>query len=110
VIALEESIGKNSPEKCLKRLDAMEKHWPEIVAEIGKIPDALHLTDLLRSFGASNSPQDIGVERSLLRGGIIAAKEVRDRFTLWQILWDLNLLKPYADWVADYFYERRHEA
>jgi glycerol-1-phosphate dehydrogenase [NAD(P)+] len=109
VIALEASIGKNSPESCLKRLNAMEKHWPEIVAEIRKIPDARHLMDLLESFGAPNIPQDIGIERSLLRGGIIAAKEVRDRFTLWQILWDLDLLESYADWVSEYFYERRHE-
>ena len=106
VIALEASTGKNSPESCLRRLDAMEDRWPEIVAEIGKIPDVRQLMDLLESFGAPGTPQEIGIERSLLRGGIIAAKEVRDRFTLWQMLWDLNLLDSYADWASEYFYKR----
>ncbi len=104
VIALEAATGKNSPESCLKQVDAIEKHWTEIVAEIKKIPTAKDLADLLKSVNAPNTPQGIGVERSLLHDGIIAAKEVRDRFTLWQILWDLNLLHAYAGCAVEYLY------
>jgi glycerol-1-phosphate dehydrogenase [NAD(P)+] len=82
VIALERSVGKNSPENCLKQLAAMEKNWPLITEEIKKIPTAQALSSLLESLGAPSTPRDIGVERSLLRDGVIAAKEVRDRFTL----------------------------
>lgn len=104
VIALEKTVGKNSPETCLKQLDAMEKSWPQIIGEIQKLPKAEVLSDLLDALGAPHAPGALGVEHQLLRDGIIAAKEVRDRFTLWQILWDLGLIKTYADWVAERLY------
>jgi glycerol-1-phosphate dehydrogenase [NAD(P)+] len=104
VIALEKQAGKNSPEACLKQIDAMEAHWEEIRQVIAGLPDAEKLADILRSVGAPSSPREVGVSKALFREGVVAAKEVRDRFTLWQMLWDLGLLEPYAAWAADHFY------
>ncbi|MEG2208259.1 MAG: sn-glycerol-1-phosphate dehydrogenase [Clostridia bacterium] len=106
VIALEAAVGKNSPENCLKQIDVMEKRWPEIVQEISKLPSAQKLADILRALGAASTPEEIGVEKQLFHDGIIAAKEVRDRFTLWQMLRNMGLLDAYADWASEKFYER----
>ena len=37
---------------------------------------------------------------------VILAKEVRDRFTLLQVLWDTGLLDEYAKMIAAYFGEK----
>ena len=37
---------------------------------------------------------------------MILAKEVRNRFTILQVLWDLGLLEEYAQKVTEYFAEK----
>ena len=55
---------------------------------------------LLASLGAPINPAQIGVSSELVED---AAKEVRDRFTLLQVLWDTGLLDEYAKMIAAYF-------
>ena len=38
-----------------------------------------------------------------MKDAVILAKEVRNRFTILQVLWDLGLLEEYAEKVAAYF-------
>ena len=51
---------------------------------------------LLASLGAPINPAQIGVSSELVEDAVILAKEVRDRFTLLQVLWDTRLLDEYA--------------
>lgn len=51
---------------------------------------------LLASLGAPINPAQIGVSSELVEDAVILAKEVRDRFTLLQVLWDTGLLDEYA--------------
>lgn len=45
----------------------------------------------------------LGISMEQVKDAIILAKEVRNRFTILQILWDLNLLESYANDMAAYF-------
>ena len=58
---------------------------------------------LLASLGAPINPAQIGVSSELVEDAVILAKEVRDRFTLLQVLWDTGLLDEYAKMIAAYF-------
>ena len=44
--------------------------------------------------------------KRLVEDAVILAKEVRDRFTLLQVLWDTGLLDEYAKMIAAYFGEK----
>ncbi len=104
ILALEEECGKNSQEKRLKRLERLEEVWPELVSLISEeLPDLEEMRQMLEEPGAPVPPQHIGISMKQVKDGIILAKEVRNRFTILQILWDLGLLEQYADDMETYF-------
>ena len=104
IIALEEKAKKNDINKRNKRLDIMKNHWDEIVALINEsLPKLEDMEKLMSSLNAPINPKQIGVSSKLVEDAIILAKEVRDRFTILQVLWDLNLLNDYAKLTVDYF-------
>ena len=82
----------------------MEEKWPEIRDLIEKeIPSHREMEKMMASLGEPVNPRQIGISSELVRDAVILAKEVRNRFTILQVLWDLGLLDIYAEKVAEYF-------
>ncbi len=100
VIELERRVKKNDPDRVKARVLAIRDNWDEIRSAVRALPSAREIEAMLRACGAPASPAEIGVEAPLLREGIRWCKEVRDRYTLWQMLYDLGLLDKTADWAA----------
>lgn len=61
------------------------------------------LKQMMVDLGEPVSPQQLGISMKQVKDGIVLAKEVRNRFTILQILWDLGLLEQYADDMVEYF-------
>ena len=99
VIALEGRADKNGTAGRLARLDAMQAHWGEIEALLRALPPSGQIMQALRSLDSPCTPAQIGVDRALLRDTLLYCKEVRARYTILQMLWDLDLLEPLADQV-----------
>lgn len=96
IIAMEAQAGKNEPSGRLARIDAMETHWQEICALMAALPSSGTVIELLRSLDAPCLPEEIGVDRKLLWNTFLYCKEVRARYTILQMIWDLGLLEPLA--------------
>ena len=104
ILELEEECHKNSVENRNKRLQVMEEKWPEICALIEKeIPSHRDMEKMMASLGEPVNPHQIGISSEMVKDAVILAKEVRNRFTILQVLWDLGLLETYAQKIADYF-------
>ncbi len=104
IIALEEKCQKNNIEARNKRLDFYEAHWDEMKKLINEnLPTVEALRDLLSLLGGAVNPAQIEVSTEMVKDGVVLAKEVRDRFTLLQILWDLGLSEDYSLRLADFF-------
>ena len=99
ILALEETARKNDPEGRLRRIDAMEAHWEEIDALLAALPSSESIMELLRSLQSPCLPAEIGVDGQLLKDTFLYCKEVRARYTILQLLWDLELLDPLSDQV-----------
>ena len=107
IIALEEKAQKNNLDKRNKRLAVLEEKWPKILHTIKEsLPSSKEMENLLANLGAPINPAQIGISPQLVEDAVILAKEVRDRFTLLQILWDTGLLDRYAKMIAAYFEEK----
>ena len=104
ILALERKAGKNSPEKLAIRLDAIEANWEQIRALAAATPKATVVRDILVSMDAPTQPAQIGVEKEMARQAICYAKELRDRYTVLQLLWDLGELEHFADQIIDEYY------
>jgi glycerol-1-phosphate dehydrogenase [NAD(P)+] len=103
VIQLEKKVKKNDPETHAVRIANIEKHWPEIVRVMDDLPSLSYIEKTLSELGAPINPAQVGVDYQSVVDSIIVAKEVRDRYTLLQLLWDLGIVEEMAVKVADYF-------
>jgi len=103
VIKLEENVKKNSPETHSVRIATIEKHWPEIVDIMNSLPAVSKIEKMLSELDAPINPAQVGVDYQVVVDSIIVAKEVRDRYTILQLLWDLGIADEMAVRVADYF-------
>lgn len=97
IIRLENEADKNGCEGKLKRIDAIEEHWQEIRALLGKAYSSEKLRTALKELGCPADPKDIGIDAVLLRDTFLYCKETRDRYTLYQLLWDLGLMEEVAE-------------
>ena len=94
IIAMEKTAQKNETAARLNRIDTMEEHWDEIDSLLAALPSSETVMELLRSLDSPCLPVEIGVDSSLLRNTLLYCKEVRARYTILQMLWDLDLLEP----------------
>ena len=109
IIKLEEKSQKNDVEARNKRLAVMKEKWPMIQKTIKEsLPKTEEMEKLLLSLDAPVNPEQIGVSLQLVEDGVQIAKEVRDRYTVLQILWDLGLSENYSQKLVSY-YEKEQE-
>lgn len=99
VIAMEEKAQKNETSARLNRIDKMEANWSEITILLKSLPSSNKIMDILRSLGSPCLPCEIDVDSELLKRTLLYCKEVRARYTILQMLWDLNLLDTLSDTV-----------
>lgn len=97
VIALEESAQKNDLRNWEQRIRVIAERWPQILAVLDSVPSDHEIETLLTTAGGVVNPAEVGISADLVRQALIYAKEVRPRYTILQLLWDLNLLVPYAE-------------
>ena len=99
ILDLERKAGKNDTEGRLKRIDAMEEKWGEIRELLEGLPPSGHVAELLTSLEAPSRPEEIGIDEELLRNTLLYCKEVRPRYTILQLLWDLDILEELSEQV-----------
>ena len=104
VLALERETGKNSTEGVLRRIDAIEKHFADMKAFAQVwLPKSEEIRKMLAGYGAPVNPHEVGISAQQIEDGVLYAKELRNRYGLLQILFDLGLLAPFATRLAQYF-------
>ena len=96
ILALEQTAGKNAVPGRLARIDRMQARWQAVRAQLETLPPAGELAALLREIGCPCTPQEIGVDAAALRDTFLYCKETRERYTLLQLAFDLDLLEPLA--------------
>lgn len=99
VIDMEAKARKNETSARLERIDAMEKNWAEITALLEALPTSQTVMELLKSLDASYLPEQIEVDEAMLRNTFLYCKEVRARYTILQMVWDLGLLDALSEQV-----------
>ena len=104
VIDMEAKAQKNEINAHLQRIDSMEKNWAEITALLETLPASETVMELLKSLGASYLPEQIEVDEEMLRNTFLYCKEVRARYTILQMIWDLGLLEQLSEQVIGSIY------
>lgn len=101
ILRLEQESGKNNIEQRNRRLQTIEDRWEEIRRTIEEqLPSTEQLIALLQSLEAPYCPYQIGLPIEMVEEGIQVGKEVRNRYTLLQLLWDLGLEEIYSKQIS----------
>jgi len=94
MIALEAKEQKYNVEKHHARLEVILQNWDEIkriAAE--ELPSSAELLALMDRLGAPKTPADLGVDPAILPMTFKATKDIRDKYVLSRLCWDLGVLE-----------------
>lgn len=92
MIALEEKEQKYNKESHKERLDVILGHWDEILQIIEEeLPSSAELEKLFDKIGAPKTLQEIGVDETILPTTFEATKDIRDKYVLSRLCWDLGV-------------------
>ena len=100
MIAGEYKEKKYDPEKHVARLADILAHWDDILALIADLPTADELEAFYASIGHPLSCTEYGLTADEIRFAFTAAKDIRDKYVLGRLLWDLGLLEETAGDLA----------
>lgn len=93
MIALEEKEQKYNIDKHTKRFEVIEKKWDDILGIINEeLPSSKALEALFEKLGLPKSMEDIGLSDELLPLTFKATKDIRDKYVLSRLCWDLGII------------------
>lgn len=94
MIALERKEGKYDPESHKLRLSVILNNWDAILRIIDEeLPESAQIEQLLKTIDAPTSLSQIGVDEALLPDIFKATKDIRDKYVLSRLCWDLGILE-----------------
>lgn len=96
-IELERNDGNNCITSRLERINTIEENWQVIKDILKNLPSSEFLMSLLKDIGCPCTPEEIGIDKQLLKDAILFSKETRSRYTIFRLCNDLNLLESFAD-------------
>ncbi len=93
---------RNNIEKRLKRLEFIKNNLPAIkeVAKHAKTYE--EIKSIMQKAGAPLYPQEVGIDELIVHNSMLVAHEVRQRYTILNLLHDLSLLEKYAGLVDNF--------
>jgi glycerol-1-phosphate dehydrogenase [NAD(P)+] len=101
IIELESKVGKNNPEKAIERLVRLEKSWQSMKSFVdAHMPDHEIIRAALEKTGGAARPEDLSLSLDVVKEAVRYAKELRDRYSILQLYWDLDLVDA-AEKIAE---------
>ena len=104
IIDLEKKSGKNDKNKIRERLHIIKDKWQEIKDLASSVVKPEQVKDFLLKLNAPIYPHQIGVDKQMAKQAITYAKEIRNRYTILQLLFDLGELNNFANLVIKEYY------
>ena len=93
MIELEEKEQKYNVEKHSKRIDVIIENWEKILNVIKEeIPTVLEIENIYNTINLPKEPKEIGISNELIPMTFKASKDIRDKYVLSRLCWDLGIL------------------
>ncbi len=94
IIELEKSEKKYDTEKHKERLEKILSNWENIKKIIKEeLPSSEMLENLLKKLGAPTTPEEIGIDPSILETTFFTTKDIRDKYILPRLCFDLGIIE-----------------
>ena len=98
MIALEEKEGKYNPDTHAARYEVIVRNWEAIQKILDEeLPSAQKIAAILDTIGVCGDPKVLDIDRDLQRLSFKATKDIRDKYVLSRLAWDLGILDELCD-------------
>lgn len=93
MIELEKKEGKYRRDTHPARFRVIAENWNAILRIIAEeLPSSKEISKLLKTIGISTNLTTIGVDSDCARTSFMATKDIRDKYVLSRLAWDLGIL------------------
>lgn len=100
MIQLEAKEQKYNPAKHGERLEKIIRNWEKVLGIIDEeLPKSEEFERILDLTESPKSLEEIGIDRNILPMTLRAAKDIRDKYVLPRLMWDLGVLDEYAETI-----------
>ena len=100
MIALEAKEGKYDPSRHAARYAIIAGHWADILRILEEeLPSAKEIEKILNTIGIDGDPQLLGVSKAQQKLSFKATKDIRDKYVLSRLAWDLGILEELCDTI-----------
>jgi len=87
------SLKKYDVNKHGKRIESIIKNWDKILKIINEeIPSVSELESVYDIMKLPKSPEEIGISKDILPMTFKASKDIRDKYVLSRLAWDLGII------------------
>ena len=98
MIELDKKEEKFSPEKHAARIETILKNWDTVLKIIDEeVPKSSEICGILDNIGAPKTVSDIGIDPKTLYNTFVSTMDIRDKYVLSRLTWDLGVLEDFAD-------------
>ncbi|MBE7010509.1 MAG: sn-glycerol-1-phosphate dehydrogenase [Ruminococcaceae bacterium] len=93
MIALEQKEGKYDPLKHKERITHIIQHWDDICSIIREeLPSSAEFDAILKTLQMPETLSEIGLDEAILPMTFKASKDIRDKYVLSRLAWDLGII------------------
>lgn len=101
MIALEKKEGKYRKDTHAARFAVIEKNWDAILQIMAEeLPSSQEIKNILDTIGISADLTTIGVDTACARTSFMATKDIRDKYVLSRLAWDLGILDELTEQIV----------
>jgi glycerol-1-phosphate dehydrogenase [NAD(P)+] len=98
--------GYPTPEELRSRLESLVDQWDEIRTAVkATLRTRQQIEDELAACDAPIRFAHLGIERERARRAIVHSKDIRNRYTILHLAWELGTLNEWADEALDILWE-----
>ena len=98
MIAQEKKEQKYNKSAHLARFALIMKNWDKMLDILNKeLPSCDEITRILNIIGISTDVQDLGVDKETLRLTFLATKDIRNKYVLSHLAWDMGVLDELSE-------------
>jgi len=101
----QDSINFNEEERKAS-INKIVSNW-DVIKEICdvNVPEPEEIIKTLKKAGAVWNPKELGLDKELFRKSFIAAKDMRNRYGILQLLEDIGMLDEAANYITNIYYK-----
>ncbi len=106
IIAFKQEAINFDPEARTARMQGIVEHWETLkLICLQHLPAAEELMQVLKNAGAVCTPGALGLTKELFQRSVVAAKDIRKRYGIFQLLEDIGELDNAAAHIANKYYD-----